>query len=131
FDDVLNGDPGYSILRRAASGRAQPAISLPVVPPTDGQSVYLTIDLDLQAIADAALNEAMTGTGSVGGDLILADPETGEILAAVSRRSGRTRSLTAITEPYEPGSTLKPFLAATLLAERRATLADRVYAEEG
>ncbi len=131
LDDVLNGEPGYSILRRAARGQAQETISLPVVPPTDGSSVYLTIDLDLQAIADAALRDAMDSTGSVGGDLILADPETGEILAAVSRRGGRTRSLTAITEPYEPGSTLKPFLAATLLAERRATLADRVYAEEG
>ena len=131
LDAVLNGEPGYSILRRAASGRPQPAISLPVVPPTDGSSVYLTIDLDLQAIADAALQDAISSTGSGGGDLILSDPETGEILAAVSRRAGRSRSLTAITEPYEPGSTLKPFLAATLLAERRATLNDQVYAEEG
>lgn len=131
MDELLRGTPGYSILRRAASGKPQPAISLPVVPPTDGASIHLTIDLDLQAIADAALRDAMERTGSVGGDLILADPSSGELLAAVSRRAGRTRSLTAITEPYEPGSTLKPFLAATLLAEHKARLEDAVFAEMG
>ncbi len=131
FDELLRGEPGYSILRREAGGDALPTISLPVVPPTDGASVHLTIDFDLQAIADVALREAIRGTGASGGDLLIGDPETGEILAAVSRRGGRTRSLTAITEPYEPGSTLKPFLAATLLAEGRASLEDRVYAERG
>lgn len=131
LSDVLDGEPGYSILRKAARGQPQPAISLPVVPPTDGSSVHLTIDLDLQAIADAALGEAISNTGASGGDLVLADPDTGELLAAVSRRVGRSRNLTAITEPYEPGSTLKPFLVATLLAEDRATLGDQVFAELG
>ncbi|MEX2583939.1 MAG: penicillin-binding protein [Gemmatimonadota bacterium] len=131
LDEVLRGTPGYSIMRRDARGGMQPTLSLPVVPPTDGVSVHLSIDFDLQEIADAALREAMQATGSSGGDLLLADPHTGEILAAVSRRAGRSRSLTAITEPYEPGSTLKPFLAATLLAERRAELTDSVYAEAG
>ncbi|HUE97249.1 MAG TPA: penicillin-binding transpeptidase domain-containing protein [Longimicrobiaceae bacterium] len=131
FDDILRGVPGYSVLRREAGGDAQPSISLPVVPPTDGASVHLTIDLDLQAIADVALRDAIRATNSSGGDLLLGDPFTGEILAAVSRRAGRTRSLTAITEPYEPGSTLKPFLAATLLAENVATLGDSVDAEGG
>src|SRR5690606_8612108 len=42
-----------------------------------------------------------------------------------------SRSLTSITEPYDHGSTLKPFVAAALLAEGRATLADSVYAEKG
>ncbi len=131
FDALLRGQPGYSILRREARGGAQPTISLPVVPPTDGASVYLTIDFNLQEIADVALREAIRGTGASGGDLLIGDPATGELLAAVSRRGSRTRSLTAITEPYEPGSTLKPFLAATLLAEGRARLADSVYAEKG
>jgi cell division protein FtsI (penicillin-binding protein 3) len=129
--EVLRGESGYSILRRDARGQAQPSISLPVVPPTDGASVYLTIDFDVQEIADAALRDAMRTTGSSGGDLLIADPRTGEILAAVSRRNSRTRSLTAITEPYEPGSTLKPLLVATLLAEGIAQLSDSVNAENG
>src|SRR5690606_23274720 len=55
---------------------------------------------------------------------------TGELLAAVSRRASRSRSLAAITEPYEPGSTLKPFAAAALLAEGKARMSDRVDATD-
>ena len=130
FDARLRGEPGYSILRRDARGGAERAISLPVVPPRDGADVYLTIDLDLQEIADAALRNAVRSTGASGGDLVLLDPKTGEVLAAVSRRA-RGQSLAAITEPYEPGSTLKPFVAASLLAEKRVTPRDSVFGENG
>jgi cell division protein FtsI (penicillin-binding protein 3) len=131
LDAILRGEPGYSMLRRDGRGHTQPALSLPVVAPKDGASVHLTIDFDLQEIADGALGQAIAATGSSGGDLLIADPKTGELLAAVSRRRSRSRSLTAITEPYEPGSTLKPFLMAALLAEGRASLGDTVYAEQG
>jgi cell division protein FtsI (penicillin-binding protein 3) len=131
FEDLLRGEQGYSVLRRDARGRTQAALSLPVQPPTDGADVHLTIDLDLQEIADDALRSAISRANASGGDLLLMDVHTGEILAAASRRGGRARSLTAITEPYEPGSTLKPLFAAALLAERRATRHDSVYAENG
>lgn len=131
FDDLLRGQQGYSVLRRDARGRTHPSLSLPVVPPEDGWDVELTIDLDLQEIADDALRAAITRARASGGDLLLLDVHTGEILAAASRRDGRARQLTAITEPYEPGSTLKPLLAAALLAERRATRNDSVFAENG
>jgi cell division protein FtsI (penicillin-binding protein 3) len=131
FDGLLSGDPGFSVLRRDARGGSQSTASLPVVQPRDGSSLHLTIDFDLQEIADGALRHAMEETGASGGDLLIGDPRTGEVLAAVSRRGSRTRSLTAITEPYEPGSTLKPFLVAMLLSERRARLDDSVYAEKG
>lgn len=131
FDDLLRGQQGYSVLRRDARGRTHPSLSLPVVPPEDGWDVELTIDLDLQEIADDALRAAITRARASGGDLLLLDVHTGEILAAASRRDGRARQLTAITEPYEPGSTLKPLLAAALLAERRATRYDSVFAENG
>ncbi|CAN5842507.1 penicillin-binding protein [soil metagenome] len=131
LDELLRGEAGYSVLRRDARGRAQTTISLPVVAPVDGADVYLTIDFDLQEIADGALREAIQTTGASGGDLLISDPRTGEILAAVSRRGGKGRGLTAITEPYEPGSTLKPFLAAAVMQEGRATLKDSVYGEKG
>ncbi len=132
LDAVLRGAPGYTILRREASGETRPAISLPIEPPEDGSNAYLTIDFDLQEIGDAALREAIESTQARGGDLLIGDPRTGEILAAVSRRDdSKSRSLTAITEPYEPGSTLKPFLAAALLGEGLVTLEDSVFAEEG
>jgi cell division protein FtsI (penicillin-binding protein 3) len=44
---------------------------------------------------------------------------------------GRARNWRAVTEPYEPGSTIKPFTVAALLRVGRAALRDSIYAEEG
>lgn len=131
MDSLLSGEDGFSVMRRDARGRKEGSISLPAVPPRDGADVHLAIDFDLQEIADAALDEAIGNTKASGGDLLLADPRTGELLAAVSKRSGGARDLGAFIEPYEPGSTIKPFFVATLLANGRATLNDRVFAENG
>lgn len=130
FDEVLRGQAGAAVFRRDARGR-QTSTSLPVVPPRDGEDVYLSIDFDLQEIADGALREAIRSTRARGGDLLIADPRTGEILAAVSLRGGRGRSVASFTEPYEPGSTLKPFLVASLLSEGKASLGEQVFAENG
>ncbi|HET7321716.1 MAG TPA: penicillin-binding transpeptidase domain-containing protein, partial [Longimicrobiaceae bacterium] len=131
FDDQLRGTPGYAIQRRDARGRNLPSLSLPVVPPKDGADVVLTIDFDLQEIADAALTRTIQSSGASGGDLLLLDPRTGDVLAAVSKRDGRAVSLGAITEPFEPGSVMKPIAAASLLAEHLATPRDSVFAENG
>lgn len=131
LDSLLAGRPGVAVARRDARGEAIPGSLMTVIEPVPGHDVHLTLDHLLQEIADGALREAIEGTGSSGGDLIFADPRTGEILAAVSRREGGDRHWRGVTEPYEPGSTLKPFTVAALLAEGRATLADSVYAEEG
>ena len=130
MDSLLSGADGFSVLRRDARGRKEASVSLPAVQPRDGSDVVLTIDFDLQEIADAALAEQVRATGAAGGDLILTDPRTGEILAAVSKRTG-SRDLSAFIEPYEPGSIAKPFFVASLLARHRAALTDRVFAENG
>jgi cell division protein FtsI (penicillin-binding protein 3) len=55
------------------------------------------------------------------------DPIDGEVLAMASlRQDPRATASTALTEPYEPGSTLKPFIAATLLEKKRARESDVV-----
>lgn len=131
MDSVLRGQAGWSVVRRDARGRELPSLALPVVPPEDGSDVYLTLDANLQEIADASLLHAMDSTGASGGDMLLADPRTGELLAAVSRRRGSSGTAAAFTEPYEPGSTLKPFFVATLLARRRVGLSEQIYAEQG
>jgi cell division protein FtsI (penicillin-binding protein 3) len=130
-DAALRGQDGYSVFRRDAHGTTQPGADLPVQPPKDGDDVYLTVDFGLQQIADQALGEAIASTQAAGGDMLLADPRTGEILAAVSRRPGGGLAMGAFVEPYEPGSTLKPFFVASLLAGRFASLEDRVYGEHG
>jgi cell division protein FtsI (penicillin-binding protein 3) len=65
--------------------------------------------------------------GAEGGDVVVVDPANGEVLAMASRRQDpRATASTALTEPYEPGSTLKPFIAATLLEKKRARESDVV-----
>jgi cell division protein FtsI (penicillin-binding protein 3) len=60
------------------------------------------------------------------------NPHTGEILALASNRVGRTTfGNTAVTEPFEPGSTLKPFVAASLLEHKRARPSDIVNTHNG
>jgi cell division protein FtsI (penicillin-binding protein 3) len=131
-DTVLRGRPGLAVVRRDSRGRALPGAMLRAVEPTPGRDIYLSIDYDLQEIAEQALGDALERTHAAGGELLLTDPSTGEILAAVSRvREGRARNWRAVTEPYEPGSTLKPFTVAALLRLQRAALQDSVYAEEG
>lgn len=131
YDSLLAGRPGIAVSRRNARGEVIPGSLMVAAEPVAGSDVYLTLDVHLQEIADEVLREAMEETGAEGGDVIFTDPRTGEVLAAVSRRSEGGNHWRGVTEPYEPGSTLKPFFVAMLLAEGRATLEDSVYAEEG
>lgn len=131
FDSVLRGRPGLAVRRRDARGEVIPGSLLPVIEPVAGHDVYLTIDQGLQEIAHDALRQAVAQTGALGGELLLADPRTGEILAAASRHMEGGAQWRATLDPYEPGSTLKPFFVAALLSEGRATLGDSIFAENG
>jgi cell division protein FtsI (penicillin-binding protein 3) len=132
FDSVLSGRAGRAIVRRDSHGRALPGAMLRAIEPESGRDVYLTIDYDLQEIAESALADAVEANRARSGELVMADPRTGEILAAVSRGAdGRARNWRGVTVPYEPGSTIKPFTVAALLALGRATLRDSVFGEEG
>src|SRR6185503_2370420 len=100
--------------------------------PRSGNSVVLTINHELQDIAERALADAVSRMSAEGGDIVILDPRTGELLATAGERRGVVApSVTALTEPFEPGSTLKPLIAAALLAQGKARTADRVPARGG
>lgn len=131
YEDVLKGRPGREVVARDHAGREIPGEVVLVQDPVAGGEVRLTLDLDLQEIAHQALREALEHTGARGGDLLVTDPTTAEVLALVSMRDGRSDALSAINAPYEPGSTLKPFTVAGLLARGLATLSDSVETAAG
>src|SRR5690606_33708850 len=112
-------------------GQPIPGERLLVQNPASGDDVVLTLDMDLQEIAQEALEEAIERTGARGGDVLVTDPATGEILALVSLRGGEPAGLSAIHTPCQPGSTLKPFTVAGLLSEGLATLEDTVDVGNG
>lgn len=131
LDSLLRGRDGAAVMRRDGEGDAIPGALIPVTEPRAGHAVYLTLDLGLQEIAAEALRVAVAENDATGGDLIFADPRTGEVLAAASLRTEGSRHWRGVTDPYEPGSTIKPFVLAGLLDRGRAALTDTVFAENG
>ncbi len=131
FQDLLSGRPGRVVVARDNLGREIPGERILVEPPHPGGEVVLTLDMDLQEIAREALQEAIENTEARGGDLLITDPSTGEILAFVSILDGQTSSLSAINAPFEPGSTLKPFTVAGLLEQGITSLHDTIDVPDG
>jgi len=131
FEEILAGRPGRAVFARDNGGRPIPGEAIELESPQSGGDVHLTIDLDLQEIGYQALEEAIEKTRARGGDLIVTDPRTGEILAMVSIHGGSGNGLSVINAPFEPGSTLKPLTAAALLELGRASLDDRFEIGDG
>ncbi|MEO6526619.1 MAG: penicillin-binding protein 2, partial [Gemmatimonadaceae bacterium] len=127
LDSLLRGAPGALTAMRDGRGRHFDSPAAPRRAPVQGNTIVLTINHELQEIAERALGDAVTKMGAEGGDVVVVDPTDGEVLAMASRRQdpGATAS-TALTEPYEPGSMLKPFIAAMLLQKKRARESDEV-----
>jgi cell division protein FtsI (penicillin-binding protein 3) len=131
YEAVLRGEPGREVAARDNAGREIPGETLRLEEPVPGGDVRLTLDLELQEIAQEALTESLERTGARGGDLLVTNPRTGEVLALVSAGSGRTNGLSAINAPYEPGSTLKPFTVAAILEEGVGVLEDLIDTGNG
>lgn len=127
LDALLRGTPGTATVMKDSRGRRFESPSTPATPAVQGNSVMLTINQELQEIAERALADAVASMGAEGGDVVVVDPSDGAVLAMASQREDpRSTSSTALTEPYEPGSTLKPFIAAVLLDKGRARETDVV-----
>jgi cell division protein FtsI (penicillin-binding protein 3) len=109
--------------------------------PSPGHTVTLTIDEVIQYIAEKELEEMVAATRAKGGIVIVMEPRTGAILAlAVSPRfdpnsvrdlpADRWRNL-AVTDAYEPGSTMKVFVAAAALEEKIMEPGSLIFSENG
>jgi cell division protein FtsI (penicillin-binding protein 3) len=121
LDTLLRGDSSRATVARNRDGRRLEAINAWPEPPRRGSTVMLTINSALQDICERQLALAVDSLGASGGDIVVMNPHTGEVLAMATNRVGKTTyANTGITEPFEPGSTLKPFIAAALLARGRA-----------
>jgi penicillin-binding protein 2 len=134
YERQLHGQTGYEEVERSAGGRAIRTLSR--TPATPGTNLILSIDIELQKVIEEAF-------GDFRGALVAIEPETGDVLAYVSR-PGFDPNLfvdgidsqswnelnTSLDKPlmnrplsgtYPPGSTFKPYmaLAALELGKRR------------
>lgn len=131
FEQWLRGTPGRQVIARDNVGAPIPGEKVTLQAPRAGGEVVLTLDMDLQEIAQEALLEAIERHEARGGDVLITDPYTGEILALFSIQDGHAGALSAVNTPFEPGSTLKPFTVAGLLKEGLASLNDTVDVGDG
>jgi len=121
LDALLRGEPGRAAILRDAKGVRFNSPTEGGSEPRAGSTVQLTINRALQDIAERSLGDALRQVGATGGDIVMLDPANGEVRAMASRRADPLAlAATVLTEPYEPGSTLKPFVAARLLDMHRA-----------
>ncbi len=132
LDSVLRGVRGTSTLVRYGRAGALESPFARSRAARSGHAVTLTVNAALQDICERALGDAMTRLGATGGDIVVLDPHRGEVLALASYRSDkRTTAATSLSEPFEPGSTMKPLVAARLLDIGRAKPDEVVNTENG
>jgi cell division protein FtsI (penicillin-binding protein 3) len=124
YDDQLRGRPGEMLIsvdaRRKWFGSVEKQ-------PEPGQNVVLTIDQQIQFIAERELDAAMETTRGISGTILVENPHTGEILALANRPTfnpNLTREITpeklkdhAVSDVYEPGSTFKIVTISAALDE--------------
>jgi cell division protein FtsI (penicillin-binding protein 3) len=128
----LRGDSAVTALARDAHGRIIDTPEESQLEGRAGDNVTLTINRDLQDICERALGSAVDSLGAMGGDIVVMNPTNGEVLAMAGiRRGQQALSVTAVTEPFEPGSTIKPFIAAGLFEKHRARPEDVVETFNG
>ncbi|MGQ0586632.1 MAG: peptidoglycan D,D-transpeptidase FtsI family protein [Gammaproteobacteria bacterium] len=125
LDGPLAGKAGQRGVVRDRSGRVVEE-SGDFEPAVAGRDLALTLDLRLQYIAYRELKAAVTGQRARGGLIVVLDARSGEILAMANQPGynpnrpgdrGDTRGLRnrAVTDLFEPGSTVKPLLIAQAL----------------
>ncbi len=135
LDSLLRGAPGATVELKDNRGRTYQSPSRIRREPVPGRDVYLTLDAELQEIAERALDDAMSEYLAAGGDIVVLDPRSGELLALASRKTNGDRSVTDrssfFTDPFEPGSTAKLFTAGALLGLGRVNATESVNAEDG
>jgi cell division protein FtsI (penicillin-binding protein 3) len=114
FDDEMHGMPGHKL---TAVDAKRHVLGSDEQEPLPGENLVLSIDSNIQYMAERALDEQVAKTKALHGTVVVQDPHTGQILAlAVSPRfnpndsrhldAGSLINL-AVSDVYEPGSTFK------------------------
>jgi cell division protein FtsI (penicillin-binding protein 3) len=130
MNSVISGVDGkYSFAN--GYGAEIPGSQSEIIPAQSGTSVRLTIDRDVQWVAEAAIAQAVKASGAISGTVIVMNPKTGEILAHATAptfdpNNTSKVSLAAMRNPsvqdvYEPGSTGKVMTMSAAIEEKKVT----------
>jgi len=128
FDEWLKGEPGRKQVIRDRFGRAVDDVKR-IRSSEPGKPIRLSVDKRLQYLTYRTLKAAVLKHNAVAGSAVVLDVESGEVLAMANQpsfnvndrsqlRPGSTRNR-AVTDVYEPGSTMKPLTVAAALESGR------------
>ncbi len=128
WQDELAGKPGSRRVIKDRKGRIVEDVESIRVP-RPGKDIALSIDSKIQYLAYRELKQAVEASKSKAGGIVVLDAQTGEVLALANLpvynpnnrgkiKSERARNR-ALTDVFEPGSTLKPFTVAAALEAGR------------
>lgn len=142
YDDLLKGVDGVEYHLRTAGGRAHSASTRPRKEAQPGSDLELFLDLRLQTAAEEELAAACARWKAKAGQVVVLDPEAGEVLAMaswpgfdpndLSDFDPASARLRCVTDMFEPGSTLKLVtFAAAIESGAIPNLDERVYCHEG
>lgn len=130
FDKYLKGKTGRVVTEGDPQGRELYGAVREIDPSEDGMNVTLTIDKNIQHIAEKEIAAQVRASQAVSGTLIVMKAKTGELLALASKpdfdpndyaKSNNRLWHPRFVDPYEPGSTFKLITAAAGLEDRAIT----------
>jgi cell division protein FtsI (penicillin-binding protein 3) len=124
FEKSLIGHAGSRSVIRDRRGQIVEDVGS-IKPPQDGKDIRLALDSKIQYLAYSMLKQSVADNKAKAGGAVVIDAKTGEILALANwptynpnnrdHLSGGQLRNRAVTDTFEPGSTLKPFTAALAL----------------
>ncbi len=139
FDDELQGAHGGKVVLKDRRGNTVRDLEY-LGAPEYGNDLNLTIDLRLQYIAYRELKSAVAVHKAKSGSLIMVDAGSGDVLALVNQPSYNPNDIPsqlrgmrnrAVTDAYEPGSTIKPFTALAALETGRYSAGTTIDTDPG
>ncbi|WP_394680060.1 peptidoglycan D,D-transpeptidase FtsI family protein [uncultured Comamonas sp.] len=124
FNTELGGKAGSRRVIKDRLGRIVEGVGVET-PPQEGQDIQLSIDSKVQFFAYQKLRDQVAAFKAKAGSVVVMDAHTGEVLALAnypsydpnnrSRLTGEQLRNRAITDTFEPGSTMKPITVGTAL----------------
>lgn len=141
YEQTLGGVDGRRVVLKDASRKTLALLADGSAPPQNGRHVVLTIDSVIQSYLETALIESIRKHEAESGVGIVMDPQTGEILAMAcspgydpakfNRVEPNDRRNRIVTDPVEPGSIFKPYVACMALAEGVVGVDEPIFCHNG
>ncbi|MCI0472283.1 MAG: penicillin-binding protein 2, partial [Ignavibacteria bacterium] len=137
----LSGKEGYMISRKDGKGFKRPDLDFIQKEPENGSNIILTIDKNIQQIAEEELADGIRNYNASRGKVLVVSVKTGEILAMcnyptfdpnnIKKEDTAGMKNAVISDIFEPGSTFKLITASAVLEENIMDISDAVNTENG